>query len=290
MRLFFALLVLTGAERVVLMDELDLLVTKKQTVMYNFFEWPNRAFSKLIVVAVANTMDLPERMLSNKVSSRMGKLVCACSSSANVLVQGLTRINFQPYTHQQLYQIVESRLQGIDAFESDAVEYASRKVSAVSGDARRALDICRRAVEIVESRLRNPEHTTASAEHVTITVVNEAIREMFSSPSVAFIQSCSLYQKLFLVTVLQRARRTGLAEVEFGDAAQYITQLCKWHHIEPLTTTELMRVCASLGQTRALVVEDSRMDLGMRISLNVVEEDIVMACKLDKVVGRLLKN
>lgn len=58
---------------VVLMDELDLLVTSKQTVMYNFFEWPTWMHSRLIVVAVANTMDLPERMLSNKVSSRMGE-------------------------------------------------------------------------------------------------------------------------------------------------------------------------------------------------------------------------
>lgn len=57
------------------MDELDLLVTSKQTVMYNFFEWPTWMHSRLIVVAVANTMDLPERMLSNKVSSRMGELL-----------------------------------------------------------------------------------------------------------------------------------------------------------------------------------------------------------------------
>jgi Cdc6-like AAA superfamily ATPase len=56
------------------MDELDLLVTAKQTVMYNFFEWPNWPHSRLIVVAVANTMDLPERMLSNKISSRLGEL------------------------------------------------------------------------------------------------------------------------------------------------------------------------------------------------------------------------
>lgn len=56
------------------MDELDLMVTKKQTVMYNFFEWPNRPDSRLIVVAIANTMDLPERILTNKVSSRMGKI------------------------------------------------------------------------------------------------------------------------------------------------------------------------------------------------------------------------
>ena len=59
---------------VVLMDELDQLVTKNQSVMYNFFNWPGLRHSRLIVIAVANTMDLPERTLSNKISSRLGKL------------------------------------------------------------------------------------------------------------------------------------------------------------------------------------------------------------------------
>ena len=59
---------------VVLMDELDQLVTKNQSVMYNFFNWPGLHHSRLIVLAVANTMDLPERTLSNKISSRMGQL------------------------------------------------------------------------------------------------------------------------------------------------------------------------------------------------------------------------
>jgi origin recognition complex subunit 1 len=57
---------------VVLMDELDQLVTKNQGVMYNFFNWPALRHSRLIVLAVANTMDLPERTLSNKISSRLG--------------------------------------------------------------------------------------------------------------------------------------------------------------------------------------------------------------------------
>lgn len=58
---------------VVLMDELDQLVTKNQSVMYNFFNWPQLRHSRLIVLAVANTMDLPERTLSNKISSRLGE-------------------------------------------------------------------------------------------------------------------------------------------------------------------------------------------------------------------------
>ena len=57
---------------VVLMDELDQLLTKKQDVVYNFFNWPSLANSKLIVLAVANTMDLPERVMSGKVRSRLG--------------------------------------------------------------------------------------------------------------------------------------------------------------------------------------------------------------------------
>ncbi|KAF1801378.1 P-loop containing nucleoside triphosphate hydrolase protein [Mucor lusitanicus] len=259
---------------VVLMDELDLLVTKKQTVMYNFFDWPSRPLSKLIVVAVANTMDLPERIMSNKIASRMG----------------LTRINFQPYKYDQLFKIVQSRLEGIDAFAKEAVEFAARKVSAVSGDARRALDICRRAVEIVEQRLSEPNNNNNSNKHVTIAVVDEAVKEMFSSPSVAFIRSCSLHQKIFLVACMQRSRAIGLAEIEFGDVAHYHIQTCKWHNIEPPNTSDLMRVCESLGQTRALIMESGRMDICMRLSLNLIEEDIVMACKADKLISRLLAN
>ncbi|KAI8987250.1 P-loop containing nucleoside triphosphate hydrolase protein [Mycotypha africana] len=259
---------------VVLMDELDLLVTKKQTVMYNFFDWPSRPLSKLIVVAIANTMDLPERIATNKIASRMG----------------LARINFQPYKFDQLIQIVQSRLEGIDAFAKEAVEFAARKVSAVSGDARRALDICRRAVEIVESRLAAKEKGIPAPDKVTIAIVDEAVREMFSSPSIAFVRSCSLHQKIFLVACMQTFREIGLKEIEFGDVAHHHIEICKWHNLEPPNTSDLMRICESLGQTRAILMEGGRMDIAMRLALNLAEEDVVMACKADKLINRLLES
>ncbi|KAI5290861.1 Origin recognition complex, subunit 1 [Ascosphaera aggregata] len=132
---------------VVLMDELDQLVTKNQSVMYNFFNWPALKYSRLVVLAVANTMDLPERTLSNKISSRLG----------------LTRITFSGYKHNELIEIIQTRLANVpgNIVESDALQFASRKVAAVSGDARRALDICRRAVEIAEqeSEATNKENS-----------------------------------------------------------------------------------------------------------------------------------
>lgn len=57
---------------VVLMDELDQLMTTKQDVVYNFFNWPTLVGSRLVVVAVANTMDLPERVMTGRVRSRLG--------------------------------------------------------------------------------------------------------------------------------------------------------------------------------------------------------------------------
>jgi origin recognition complex subunit 1 len=65
---------------------------------------------------------------------------------------GMIRINFQPYTTAQLETIVLARLnksrEGLPAKAAevilkDGVKFASMKVSSISGDARRVLDICR---------------------------------------------------------------------------------------------------------------------------------------------------
>lgn len=39
--------------------------------MYNLFDWPTHKGARLVVLAIANTMDLPERIMMNRVSSRL---------------------------------------------------------------------------------------------------------------------------------------------------------------------------------------------------------------------------
>lgn len=41
--------------------QLDILCTKRQDVVYNLLDWPTKAKNQLIVITIANTMDLPER-------------------------------------------------------------------------------------------------------------------------------------------------------------------------------------------------------------------------------------
>ena len=62
---------------VVLVDELDYMLTQRQEVLYNLFEWPGRKNAGLAVIGIANTLDLPER-LDPKVRSRLGSRKAAC--------------------------------------------------------------------------------------------------------------------------------------------------------------------------------------------------------------------
>ena len=136
------------------MDELDQLVTPKQDVVYNFFNWPTLVGSKLVVIAVANTMDLPERVMTGRVRSRLGK--SSSNFEAVVLTYlnlvGMVRINFQPYSREQLEKIVEARLASANedmdednqvVIAPDAIKLAAMTVSRITGDARRVLDISR---------------------------------------------------------------------------------------------------------------------------------------------------
>ena len=50
-----------------------MLWTRRQTVYYSIFEWCTWPDTPLILLAIANTMDLPERMLIGRITSR---LVC----------------------------------------------------------------------------------------------------------------------------------------------------------------------------------------------------------------------
>jgi origin recognition complex subunit 1 len=133
-------------------------------------------------------------------------------------------------------KIIQSRLEGVpgNIVDSDAVQFASRKVAAVSGDARRALDICRRAVELAEAELlesgsapgtpsksmaktgKNPQLLKVPGK-VTIATVKRAINEATSNPLQQYLRGLSLSSKLLLAALLAKTRRTGIAESILGD-------------------------------------------------------------------------
>lgn len=244
---------------VLLVDELDLLVTRKQTVIYNLFDWPTHRHSRLVVIGIANTMDLPERMLP-RVHSRLG----------------LRRLDFQAYTREQLRMIIGSRLTSLDAYTSDAVEYCAIKIAAVSGDIRKALEICRRAAELAEA---------AKAPSVGMDHVNAALEELFRSTAVQTLQrACSMHEQLMVASLLLEIRRQGLPEVSFGDVAARQLTLCSTNALELPSHALLAGVAARLAEVRLILREGGSSDRFSKMRLNMAEEDVVFALTNNRII------
>ncbi|KAA6424992.1 MAG: origin recognition complex subunit 1-like [Trebouxia sp. A1-2] len=237
---------------VLLVDEMDLLVTKKQTVLYNLFEWPVRKGSRLAVIGVANTMDLPERLLP-RIASRLGS----------------RRVVFQPYTRQQLETIAKTRLEGLDVFESRAIEYAARKVAAVSGDVRRCLELLRRAAEITEAKTKQ-----AAASMVKMSHVDDAINEMFQATHMQMMRNCCRLEKMLLAAVLMESRARGHTDVMMENVHVRLEGLCQGHSEPNVAVGAAVAAATRLGSKRLILADPGAKRLYMRMSLNVPVDDL----------------
>ncbi|KAF8077349.1 hypothetical protein N665_1044s0009 [Sinapis alba] len=248
---------------ILLIDELDLLVTRNQSVLYNILDWPTKPNSKLIVLGIANTMDLPEKLLP-RISSRMG----------------IQRLCFGPYNHTQLQEIISTRLKGIDAFEKQAIEFASRKVAAISGDARRALEICRRAAEVADYRLKNNE--TAKNQLVVMADVEAAIQEMFQAPHIQVMKSVSKLSKIYLTAMVHELYKTGMAETTFDRVATTVSSLCGTNGEAFPGWDVLLKVGCELGECRIILCESGERHRLQKLQLNFPSDDVAFALKDNK--------
>ncbi|KAH9916185.1 P-loop containing nucleoside triphosphate hydrolase protein [Amylocystis lapponica] len=240
---------------VVLMDELDQLMTSKQDVVYNFFNWP--------------TLSAP----------------------------GMIRINFQPYTTPQLEKIVTARLlsakEGLaagaqDVIAPDGIKFAAMKVSSISGDARRVLDICRRTVESVHLQAR-----TARTDDV-----KEVIKVMQNSPTAAYLRELSFHERLMLAALLKCVKKEGVEEIKWGDVQHqhiiYLNILSGGD--DPArrpTSGELRMVLDSLLASRAMICEDGavvarKAEEEKRVALNLEHAEVERV--LGEVGGARWKN
>jgi Cdc6-like AAA superfamily ATPase len=112
---------------VLVMDEVDYLQTRKETVLYNIFEWPHRGYrcksrAQLIVIGISNTMNLPEK-LNARMQSRLGRQRCM----------------FNSYGVKESVDILKGKLllsktEGRTIFHPDAITFAARKIASESGD------------------------------------------------------------------------------------------------------------------------------------------------------------
>ncbi|ACO67708.1 predicted protein [Micromonas commoda] len=251
-----------GRVTVLVIDEMDLLVTRTQQLLYNLFDWPTHRAARLVILGIANTLDLPERLLP-KILSRLGS----------------NRVSFQPYSADQLMQIVKGRLHNTGGpglinspFEDTAVQLASRKVAAVSGDARRVLELCRRGAELAEARKKR-------SNAVDIKDIQAAQREMFQTPHMHLLEAASRHERIFLAALVMELRRSGLSDACITNVMRTHEQLCRQFD-EPLPPAgAAAAIACRLASIRLLLADPGRKRSAQRVSLNVPRDDVVYALK-----------
>ena len=134
----------------VTLDEIDHLLTLDLEILYTLFEWSLHRSSRLVVVGIANALDLTDRFLPRL-------------KARNLKPQLLP---FLPYTAPQIAAVLTTKLKSLsttgDAAQSEylpflhpaAIQLCSKKVASQSGDLRKAFDIARRAVDLVETETK----------------------------------------------------------------------------------------------------------------------------------------
>ena len=263
---------------VVLVDELDYMVTRKQKVLYNLFNWPTYPHSRLVVVGIANTMNLPERLLP-RISSRMG----------------LRRVKFKGYTVKQIETIMKARLADVAVFRGEAVEICARLVAKYTGDVRRALQIARRAAEICDREHRTKakaktktktkkKRTSSSSSSnsspnstyfVTVQHIKTAHQELNNAPHVLAIKHTSELERLFLASVVLKLRSTGIECIPFQDVADrfeslYRTTIGLSVSQQP-SRSEVRDICHRLARIKILTLEETHEEPSIRMNVMMGE-------------------
>ncbi|XP_059626955.1 cell division control protein 6 homolog B-like [Cornus florida] len=269
----------------IIADELDYLITRDRAVLHDLFMLTTLPFSRCILIGVANAIDLADRFLP-----RLQSLNCKPAV-----------ITFRAYYKDQIITILQQRLTVLPytVFQSQALELCARKVAAASGDMRKALCICRSAIEMLEAELRESscnlnmpsvenvlfdQHTTPARESLTkqeIDIVRvdhmaTALSKTYRSPIVDTIQSLPQHQQIILCSAVKLFRR-GKKDTTIGELSKFYMDICKSILIPPVGIMELSSMCRVLGDQGLLKLGQSREDKLRRVTLKVDEADITFA-------------
>lgn len=167
----------TGPAYVVTLDEIDHLITLDLEIMYTLFDWSLNRSSRLILIGIANALDLTDRFLP-RLKARNLKPVL---------------LPFLPYTATQIAAVITTKLKTIcldpalperdyiPFFHPAAIQFCAKKVASQTGDLRKAFDIIRRTIDLIECETKHNSPAGMGSEELHKAPLHE--NPNLSSPS-----------------------------------------------------------------------------------------------------------
>ncbi|KAI0562308.1 cell division control protein 6 CDC6 [Gracilaria domingensis] len=210
----------------VVLDEVDFLTSRDQMLLYTAFEWPHIPSSQFTVIGIANSIDLPVRLLPwLRAAGCMPCVLC-----------------FKPYASDALQSIVAQRLQACSGAGLDhiAVMLAAKKVAAASGDARLMLDVCN------EAKARLCEQPDAKAISLVAAIID---RRGGLSAAVDTIRQLPRQQQIALCVAANATMTPGSAKANkkatLGGLYDAFVSMCEKVHISRLPFSDFADMCCN---------------------------------------------
>ncbi|TKS68696.1 Cell division control protein 6 -like protein CDC6-related protein [Collichthys lucidus] len=247
----------SGPAVLLVLDEMDQLDSKAQDVLYTIFEWPYLPKSRLCLVGIANALDLTDRILPRL--------------QARPHCRPLL-LNFPPYSREELTAIVQDRLTRASAdgiMDASAVQFCARKVSAVSGDARKALDIC----------------SLPQVARVLSEVYGDRMASQCGSSDG---ESFPLQQKLLVCCLLLLIRNGKSKEIVLGKLHEVYSRLCSQRQVSAVGQGECLSLCNLLESRGIFALKKAKEARLTKVFLKIEEKDIENALKDRTLLGSIL--
>lgn len=285
----------------IVLDEVDQLIGKKQSILYTIFEWPSVKNSRLVLIGIANALDLTDRMLP--------RLNTKCGLKPELM-------HFAPYTKQQIVTIFTERLKEadvLDLFPPLTIQLLAGKVAAISGDVRRALDIGRRVVEIAEKQklssknqkanidltelgiapLDTNEHQPQPVEKVQMTQVSAVLNNVYGASNNLnedIEDAFPLQQKIVICTLLLVLKFDKNKDVTVGRLHDVYKKICGKRSIAPLDQSEFYGLC-DLVQTRGIMtLQKKKEPRQCKVALQWDEEEVNGSLKDKQLISSILSD
>lgn len=289
---------LTKKHKIILMvlDEIDQLVGKKQSVLYTIFEWPALANSNILLIGIANSLDLTDRLLS--------RLHAKCNLKPRLM-------NFAPYSKQQITEIFRMRLeeaQVLDIFPPVTIQLLSAKVASISGDVRRALDIGRRVIEMAEEQKRgikafnmdelgigelDARATEMPTEKVEIKQVMQVLNQVYGAAQTLgddLEDTFPLQQKILICTILLILKRDKNKDITVGRLYGIYAKVCGGRNIQALGQSEFGGLC-ELVETRGILrIIKNKEPRMCKVQLQWDEDEVTNALKDKQLIASILAD
>lgn len=275
---------------ILVMDEIDYLQTRKETVLYNIFDWPHRGYdfnskAQLIVIGISNTLNLPEK-LHVRMQSRLGRQRCM----------------FNSYDVKESVEILRGKLllsktEERTIFHPDAITFAARKIASESGDIRKIFHLCKVAAETVFKAIESGERRLRDSSPygcITVADMSKASRLIFSTIFSNAIRHASTFEVLLYVSLASLRRQSGKEHVRFtlvdvitkmkGIASSFSDN----RYLPSPSYSELLGMLSRLGESRIIVIHTASGVYGIygsngasdaTIGLSVEDHEILNALK-----------